>query len=83
MTHHQENGNDLHVRFKRANNEYHLHLTLVVDFISPKIMIERRKRSIHVRNPVKNTSNKCHYRGYIRGQPNSRVTLSACNGLVS
>lgn len=84
VTHHQGNNTDqdLHLRLTRANNEYHLHLTPVVDFISPKIIIEKQKKNIHVRHSVK-TFSKCHYRGYIRGQINSRVALSACNGLVS
>ncbi|XP_043465950.1 A disintegrin and metalloproteinase with thrombospondin motifs 12-like isoform X1 [Leptopilina heterotoma] len=71
---------DLHLHFTRANIQYHLHLTPVLEFISPKLIIERRKKDIHVRHPI--NSNKCHYRGYIRGQANSRVALSACNGLA-
>ena len=87
VTHrHDGNGNrdgDLHLRLTRAGTEYHLHLTPANDFISPGMIVERRKRNIHVRHSAKNRSSKCHYRGYIRGQPNSRVALSACDGLVS
>lgn len=81
-TTHHHGDNDLHLHFTRADIEYHLHLTPVLEFISPKLIIERRKRDIHVRHSI-NDASKCHYRGYIRGQANSRVALSACNGLVS
>ncbi|XP_033219978.1 A disintegrin and metalloproteinase with thrombospondin motifs 7-like isoform X2 [Belonocnema kinseyi] len=88
VTHrHDENGDgdgnsDLHFRLPRSGTEYHLHLTPANDFISPRMIVERRKRDIHVRHAVKNHSSKCHYRGYIRGQNNSRVALSACDGLA-
>lgn len=45
-------------------------------------MVERHKRDLHERTkrPLQHT--QCHYQGHIRGHPNSKVALSACNGLV-
>lgn len=45
-------------------------------------MVERHKRDIHERTkrPLQHT--QCHYQGHIRGHHNSKVALSACNGLV-
>ena len=79
----EDGDGDLHFRLTRAGTEYHLHLIPANEFISPGMIVERRKRNIHIRHTVKNDSSKCHYRGYIQGQANSRVALSACNGLVS
>lgn len=81
--HHHEDGPVVHYRLSVAGNEYHIELAAVDKFIGPGMVVERRKRNVHVRARPKNTSSKCHYRGFIRGHPNSRVALSACDGLVS
>ena len=45
-------------------------------------MVERHKRDLHerIKRPLQHT--QCHYQGHIRGHHNSKVALSACNGLV-
>lgn len=45
-------------------------------------MIERRKRDVHTRYRPKREVHGCHYYGVVHGQPNSRVAVSTCNGLV-
>lgn len=81
--HHHEDGPVVHYRLSVAGNEYHIELAAVEKFIGPGLVVERRKRDVHVRARPKNSSSKCHYRGFIRGHANSRVALSACDGLVS
>lgn len=81
--HHHEDGPVVHYRLSVAGNEYHIELTAVDNFIGPGMVVERRKRDVHVRSRSKNRSSKCHYRGFIQGHPNSQVALSACDGLVS
>ncbi|OAD60302.1 A disintegrin and metalloproteinase with thrombospondin motifs 16 [Eufriesea mexicana] len=80
--HHHEYGPVVHYRLAVAGNEYHIELTAVDNFIGPGMVVERRKRDLHVRSRPKNRSSKCHYRGFIQGHPNSQVALSACDGLV-
>ncbi|XP_015187266.1 PREDICTED: A disintegrin and metalloproteinase with thrombospondin motifs 7-like isoform X2 [Polistes dominula] len=80
--HHDENGSEVHYRLTVAGKEYHIELTAVEDFIGSSIIVERHKRDYHIRAPAKNRSTKCHYRGFIRNHPNSRVALSACDGLA-
>ncbi|XP_024946984.1 A disintegrin and metalloproteinase with thrombospondin motifs 7 isoform X2 [Cephus cinctus] len=80
--HHDEDGPEVHYRVDIAGSEYHLELIAADDFIGPGILVERRKRDLHVRRRPKDRSSKCHYRGFVRSQPNSRVALSACDGLA-
>lgn len=81
--HHHEDGPIVHYRVTVAGNEYHLELTATDNFIGRAMVVERRKRDLHVRSPAKSHGSKCHYRGFIKGHRNSRVALSACDGLVS
>ncbi|XP_076178913.1 A disintegrin and metalloproteinase with thrombospondin motifs 7 isoform X3 [Ptiloglossa arizonensis] len=83
VTHHyHQDGPVVHYRLSVAGNAYHIELTAVDDFIGPKMVVERRKRDVHVRSPPKYRSSKCHYRGFVHGHSNSQVTLSACDGLA-
>jgi hypothetical protein len=52
------------------------------DFVAPLMVVERHKREVRERQkrPPKHT--QCHYQGKVRGHENSKVALSACNGLV-
>lgn len=52
-------------------------------FIAPLMLVERHKRDVHVRHKRPPQHTQCHYQGHIRGHQNSKVALSACNGLVS
>ncbi|XP_076664093.1 A disintegrin and metalloproteinase with thrombospondin motifs 7 isoform X2 [Andrena cerasifolii] len=80
--HHHENEPVVHYRLSVASNEYHIELTAVDSFIGPGMVVERRKRDVHVRSRPKNRSSRCHYRGFIHGHTNSQVALSACDGLA-
>jgi len=84
VTHHHHRDEPIvHYRVAVAGNEYHLELTAADSFIGGAMVVERRKRNLHVRSPAKSHGSKCHYRGFIKGHRNSRVALSACDGLVS
>lgn len=74
--------NDQHTYFNISfNNEDHfLILKPSSGFISPAIIIQRHKRDVHIRYKPKSTN--CHFQGAVHGKPNSKVALSACNGLV-
>ncbi|XP_032687122.1 A disintegrin and metalloproteinase with thrombospondin motifs 7-like isoform X2 [Odontomachus brunneus] len=80
--HHHEDGPIVHYRVAVAGNEYHIELTAADNFIGRAMVVERRKRDLHVRSPAKSHGSKCHYRGFIKGHRNSRVALSACDGLA-
>lgn len=51
-------------------------------FLAPGLLIERHRRDVHVRLKPKKESIECHYQGHIHGELDSRVAISACNGLV-
>lgn len=75
---------DQHANFNISfNNEDHL-LILKPSrgFISPAAIVQRHKRDVHVRYKPKQASTNCHFQGTVHGKPNSKVALSACNGLV-
>ncbi|KAK0181582.1 hypothetical protein PV327_003855 [Microctonus hyperodae] len=83
VTHYHDNDSALlHYRLEMSGMEYHLQLIPSNDFIGPGMVVERRKRDIHVRYTARERSSKCHYRGFIRGHVNSLVALSACDGLA-
>lgn len=71
----------LHLNVTISNEDHFLILKQNNKFISPSMIIERRKRDIHVR--IKPKSINCHYDGVVYGKLNSRVAISNCNGLVS
>lgn len=75
---------DQHTYFNVSfNNEDHfLILKPSSKFISPAAIIQRHKRDVHIRYKPKYTSTNCHFHGAVHGKPNSKVALSACNGLV-
>lgn len=75
---------EVHYRFELEEQELHLELRPVTEFLSGGLVVERHKRELQERHLPKINSSRCHYRGVIRDQPNSRVALSACSdGLVS
>lgn len=51
-------------------------------FLSPGVIIERHKRELRTRNSPKHHS-MCHYQGHVKGDEDSKVSLSSCNGIVS
>ncbi|XP_058060876.1 A disintegrin and metalloproteinase with thrombospondin motifs 7 [Anopheles bellator] len=61
-----------------------LHLELepsTASFVAPLMVVERHRRDVRTRVHPKKHIN-CHYQGQIRGHDQSRVALSACNGLA-
>ncbi|KAG5869042.1 hypothetical protein JTB14_018763 [Gonioctena quinquepunctata] len=48
----------------------------------PALVVEKRKRHNHTRTSPTHKSRNCHFQGVIDGQRNSRVAISACNGLT-
>lgn len=51
-------------------------------FVAPQMIVERHKRDVRERHKKSHHQTQCHYQGKIRGHDNSKVALSACNGLV-
>ncbi|XP_049821025.1 A disintegrin and metalloproteinase with thrombospondin motifs 7 isoform X2 [Aethina tumida] len=80
---HDTDANSVHYNVSVTNDTYHL-LVLKPSkhFLSPGLMIERRKRDVHTRYRPKREVHGCHYYGVVHGQPNSRVAVSTCNGLT-
>lgn len=72
----------LHYNITLADRDHFLILHPEENFLAPSIVIERRRRDAHVRTKPRIKASKCHYRGIVRGEPNSLVAMSACNGLV-
>lgn len=50
--------------------------------MAPSMVVERHRRDTRSRKKP-HQRHKCHYQGRIRGHANSKVALSACNGIVS
>ena len=70
-----------HIPVRTYEEPLHVELWPSVDFISPQLVVERRSNSEHRRYHAH--GRHCHYQGAIRGQANSQVAVSACDGLVS
>lgn len=51
-------------------------------FVAPMMVVERHKRDLRERHKKSQHQTQCHYQGKIRGHEDSKVALSACNGLV-
>ncbi|KAH1005898.1 hypothetical protein HUJ04_006801 [Dendroctonus ponderosae] len=83
LNHHHSNTEEF-VRFNLSifDEEHHLILTPSVEFLAPSFVVEWRSKERHVRRKPKETSKICHYQGFVRGDPHSRVAISACNGLA-
>ncbi|XP_022900466.2 A disintegrin and metalloproteinase with thrombospondin motifs 7 [Onthophagus taurus] len=72
----------VHFNVTIGEDEHLLILEPSKQFTSPGLIIERHRREVHLRTIPKKDFVDCHYQGYIYGQPNSRVAISACNGLA-
>jgi hypothetical protein len=73
----------VHFNISLHDKEHLLILEPVRNFLAPALVIERRRRDTHVRSKPSDKSKNCHFQGIVHGQPNSRVAVSTCNGLVS
>uniref|UniRef100_A0A182NR21 Peptidase M12B domain-containing protein n=1 Tax=Anopheles dirus TaxID=7168 RepID=A0A182NR21_9DIPT len=75
-------SNQLHYHIETDDGTLHLELEpSTASFVAPLMVIERHRRDIRTRvRPPRHIN--CHYQGHIRGHDQSRVALSACNGLA-
>ncbi|CAH0724922.1 unnamed protein product, partial [Brenthis ino] len=53
-----------------------------VTFIPPSMVVERHGVRGRTRDRPQESATSCHYTGSIRGQPNSKIAISACDGLA-
>lgn len=81
VTSYHEDG-PVHFNVTISNKEHWLVVQPAKHFLAPGFLIERHKRDVHVRLKPKKESIECHYQGHVHGELNSRVAISACNGLV-
>ncbi|KAJ3661835.1 hypothetical protein Zmor_006216 [Zophobas morio] len=72
----------VHFNISLHDREHLLILEPVRNFLAPALVVERRKRDTHSRSKPSDKSKNCHFQGIVHGQPNSRVAVSACNGLT-
>ncbi|XP_008201118.2 A disintegrin and metalloproteinase with thrombospondin motifs 7 isoform X1 [Tribolium castaneum] len=72
----------VHFNVTLYDREHLLVLEPVRNFLAPALVIERRRRDTRTRSKPSDKSKKCHFQGIVHGQPNSRVAVSACNGLT-
>ncbi|XP_058455762.1 A disintegrin and metalloproteinase with thrombospondin motifs 7 isoform X2 [Malaya genurostris] len=78
-----EEGGKLHYRIDVADQTLHLELEPSTEsFVAPLMVVERHRRDLRIRSRPKKHIHSCHYQGHIRGHEQSRVALSACNGLT-
>ncbi|XP_061392659.1 A disintegrin and metalloproteinase with thrombospondin motifs 6-like [Musca vetustissima] len=72
---------EVHYHLDIENETLHLELEPHSYFMTPHLIVERHRRDLRTRKRLQKNTN-CHYNGRIKDQPDSRVALSACNGLV-
>ncbi|XP_013106466.2 A disintegrin and metalloproteinase with thrombospondin motifs 6 isoform X1 [Stomoxys calcitrans] len=72
---------EVHYHVDIKNETLHLELEPHSYFMTPHLIVERHRRDVRTRKHLDMHTN-CHYHGRIKDQPDSRVALSACNGLV-
>nr|XP_029726865.1 A disintegrin and metalloproteinase with thrombospondin motifs 12-like isoform X2 [Aedes albopictus] len=73
----------LHYHVDVEDQTLHLELEPSTEsFVAPLMVVERHRRDLRTRARPKKHINSCHYQGHIRGHEQSRVALSACNGLT-
>ncbi|XP_066252226.1 A disintegrin and metalloproteinase with thrombospondin motifs 7 [Euwallacea similis] len=84
LTHHHnaDPAEYLRINLSIFDQDHHLILTPSTEFLAPNIIVEYRGKHKHFRKKLKHTSRHCHYQGFIHGDRNSRVAISACNGLA-
>lgn len=76
-------GENIHYLVPFRGTNYHLELTPNHQLISPGMVIENHRKRISERSINHANETQCHYTGFIRGDKNSKVAISTCNGLVS
>ncbi|XP_028896402.1 A disintegrin and metalloproteinase with thrombospondin motifs 7 isoform X3 [Zeugodacus cucurbitae] len=71
----------IHYRLDVDNETMHLDLEPHTYFLAPDLIIERHRRDIRTRKAAV-LSTDCHFHGKVRGQEESNVAISTCEGLV-
>ncbi|XP_066149639.1 A disintegrin and metalloproteinase with thrombospondin motifs 12-like isoform X2 [Euwallacea fornicatus] len=80
-----DDPDSVHYGIMLDNEMYHLELWPDRNLVHPQAIFEKRDPTLPVRErDVKGVENKkmCYYWGRVRGVPNSKVALSACDGLA-
>ncbi|XP_059055686.1 A disintegrin and metalloproteinase with thrombospondin motifs 7 isoform X2 [Achroia grisella] len=72
----------LHYNLTVAGRDLRLDLRPSVTFITPAMIVERHYAERRTRETPKLETTSCHYIGTIRGQPDSSVAISACDGIA-
>ncbi|XP_041980558.1 A disintegrin and metalloproteinase with thrombospondin motifs 7 [Aricia agestis] len=72
----------LHYNLTVDGRDLRLDLRPSVTFITPAMIVERHTATGRTRERPRAETTACHYTGSVRGQPNSRVAISACDGLA-
>ncbi|PZC79906.1 hypothetical protein B5X24_HaOG215670 [Helicoverpa armigera] len=72
----------VHYNLTVDGRELRLDLRPSVTFITPAMVVERRRVDGWTRSQPHPDATSCHYTGSIQGQPASSVALSACDGLA-
>lgn len=64
---------------------YHIQMWPNHGFLSPNAVFETRSRRRLNETKLKSVAERqlCHFTGYLKGHPGSRVALSTCDGLVT
>ncbi|XP_056632965.1 A disintegrin and metalloproteinase with thrombospondin motifs 7 isoform X1 [Diorhabda sublineata] len=72
----------VHFNLTIDNDVYFLALQPSRNFFTKSMIIEKRGKHKHERVDARPQIKNCHYHGVIHGQQNSKVAISACNGLT-
>lgn len=73
---------EIHYLVPLRGKDYHLQLSPNHLLISPGMVIENHRKAISERSISHANSTQCHYTGFVRGDKDSKVAISTCNGLV-
>ncbi|CAK1542142.1 unnamed protein product [Leptosia nina] len=72
----------VHYNLTLAGRDLRLDLRPSVTFITPSMIVERHGADGRTRSRPQEAATSCHYTGSVRGQPSSKIAISACDGLA-
>ncbi|CAG4935187.1 unnamed protein product [Colias eurytheme] len=72
----------VHYNLTVGGRELRLDLRPSVSFITPAMIVERQRADQRTRSRPQEAATSCHYTGTVRGQPSSKIAISACDGLA-
>ncbi|CAH1284005.1 unnamed protein product [Diabrotica balteata] len=82
VTTYHKSSDPVHFNISLEEDVYFLVLRPSNAFFTKSVVIERRSRDNYTRMEPSLKGRSCHFQGIIDGQENSRVAVSACNGLT-